>query len=668
MSVRPRKDQEPSEGRKKVTIQSLQAQRIKKIPITMLTAYDYPTGLACSSNQNLDITLVGDSLAQVCLGYSSTTELTLTEMIHHARAVSRGTTHPLLVGDMPFGTYYVSSSSATANAIRLVQEGRVDAVKLEGGREILSVVRQLTNIGIPVMAHVGLMPQRHISMSGYKVQGRTAEAARRVLDDALALEDAGAFSIVLEAVPKELGSYITQRLNIPTIGIGAGPGTSGQSSGSLIVLIKVLVWDDAMGTWPGHKAKFVRRFTDLQTPRDYGVAGYTSAVRESLFPVDAESYSMDKEEWERCLRENIALVLVCFGRISKGIPVFDNYVAEIRLDEKPVQLALWDTAYVVYVSQPSVPLTFACQLSGQEEYERLRPMSYSKSHVILIAFALDTPDSLENVTTKVTRPTFDTAPLLTTSIPPVVDRRSCKADLRPPNITPDTPWVTRDQGERVAQAIGARAYKECSALKIEGVDDVFETATRASMLMRDGVPGNGGAQNAEVKHHRRRSSGKGTLQEPDDKGRWGCCVGKPTLLLSTPSPEYLEQEEIDVDLPPPEDVNLVITDRAAEQLRSISARENDPNAALRIAVESGGCHGYQYKMELATGTSLDDYHFTHPTLQPSNVLVDAVSLSLLNGSTIDFATELIGSSFRVADNPKSKGSGCGCGVSWELKE
>jgi len=181
--------------------------------------------------------------------------------------------------------------------------------------------------------------------------------------------------------------------------------------------------------------------------------------------------------------------------------VFDNYVAEIRLDEKPIQLALWDTA-------------------GQEEYERLRPMSYSKSHVILIAFAIDTPDSLENVTTKWIE---EVRSICGSTIPVILV--GCKADLRPTSpSTPGAPktWVTREQGERVAQIIGARAYKECSALKIEGVDDVFETATRASMLMRDGVPTNA-HQSSEVKQHRRKSSGKSTLQG-ESKKSWQCCV------------------------------------------------------------------------------------------------------------------------------------------------
>jgi len=177
--------------------------------------------------------------------------------------------------------------------------------------------------------------------------------------------------------------------------------------------------------------------------------------------------------------------------------VFDNYVAEIRLDDKPVQLALWDTA-------------------GQEEYERLRPMSYSKSHVILIAFALDTPDSLENVQTKWIE---EVRSICGPHIPVILV--GCKADLRPTapySNSPDNPprWVTREQGERIAHAIGARAYKECSALKIEGVDEVFEAATRASMLMRDGVA------SGDTRHHRRKSSGKGPIPEKEERG--GCCV------------------------------------------------------------------------------------------------------------------------------------------------
>lgn len=260
----------------------------------MLTAYDYPTGLACSSNPDLDITLVGDSLAQVCLGYRSTTQLTLTEMIHHARAVSRGTTHPLLVADMPFGSYQDCTSSAVTNAVRMIREGHVDALKVEGGIEIVDIVRKLTQVGIPVMAHVGLLPQRHTALSGYRVQGRTVKNAKRIVDDALALEDAGAFSVVVEAVPKELGKYITDRLTVPTIGIGAGPWTSGQ----------VLVWDDALGTWPGHKPKFVRHFADLKNARDLGVRQYTDAVRKGAYPTeDGESYTMDKLEWEKFLEQ-----------------------------------------------------------------------------------------------------------------------------------------------------------------------------------------------------------------------------------------------------------------------------------------------------------------------------------------------------------------------------
>lgn len=231
MSVRPSASgslDSTAPPRKKVTIQGLHALRSSKTPISMITAYDYPTALACSSSSLTDITLVGDSLAQVALGYTSTTQLTLDEMIHHIKAVSRGTTHPFLVADMPFGTYNESLEETVRNAVRMVREGGVEGVKMEGGVEIVDVVRKLTQVGIPVMGHVGLLPQRHAALSGYRVQGRSVEGARKIVQDALALQDAGAFSMVLEAIPKELANYVTEKLRIPTIGIGAGPGTSGQ--------------------------------------------------------------------------------------------------------------------------------------------------------------------------------------------------------------------------------------------------------------------------------------------------------------------------------------------------------------------------------------------------------------------------------------------------------
>ncbi|TFK50853.1 ketopantoate hydroxymethyltransferase [Heliocybe sulcata] len=282
---------ERSARRKKVTIQHLHQMRQSGTPIAMVTAYDFPTGRACDS-YGADITLVGDSLAQVCLGYDSTTKLTLDEMLHHCRAVARGSKLPFLVADMPFGSYHTSPEEAVRNAVRLVQEGGVEAVKLEGGEEIAPTVRRLTSIGIPVMAHVGLLPQRHTALSGYRVQGKDAASARSVYNSALALEDAGAFSVVLEAIPHILGTHITNKLSVPTIGIGAGPNTSGQ----------VLVWDDLMARWHGHKAKFVRRFADVQTEEMKGVSAYVNAVKTRAFPeVVNESYEMDETEWRQFL-------------------------------------------------------------------------------------------------------------------------------------------------------------------------------------------------------------------------------------------------------------------------------------------------------------------------------------------------------------------------------
>ena len=256
----------------------------------MLTAYDFPTGRACEAH-GIDITLVGDSLAQVCLGYDSTTRITLDEMIHHCRAVARGSKTPLLIADMPFGSYHTSTEDAVRNALRLVREGHVEGVKVEGGIEVADVVHRLTTIGIPVMAHVGLLPQRHTMSSGYKVQGKDAHSAMHILESALALEQAGAFAMVIEAIPHTLGRYITQRLRYTaTIGIGAGPHTDGQ----------VLVWDDMLGIWSGHKAKFVRRFADVRAEIDRGVTAYAQAVRERSFPApDKEGYDMPAEEWQK---------------------------------------------------------------------------------------------------------------------------------------------------------------------------------------------------------------------------------------------------------------------------------------------------------------------------------------------------------------------------------
>jgi len=276
-----------------MTIQRLHNMRRAGTPITMLTAYDFPTARALDTH-GVDIALVGDSLAQVCLGLPSTTRLTLDEMLHHTRAVARGATHPFIVADMPFGSYQASPDDAVRSAVRMVQEGHMEAVKLEGGPEIAAMVRRISQVGVPVMAHVGLMPQRHTALSGYRVQGRDAASAQSVLEGALAMEDAGAFAMVLEAIPHRLAEYITARLSIPTIGIGAGPGTNGQ----------VLVWDDVMTRWHGKKAKFVRRFADVGHEEGRGVQNYISAVREGSFPnAQTEGYEMASGEWEKFLEQ-----------------------------------------------------------------------------------------------------------------------------------------------------------------------------------------------------------------------------------------------------------------------------------------------------------------------------------------------------------------------------
>lgn len=285
MSVRP---EAHHHGPKKITLGYLQSLKGRKdTAITTLTAYDFPTGRQCEMG-GVDVCLVGDSLAQVCLGYDSTTRLTMDEIIHHAKAVSRAAKRPFRVADMPFGSYLGSRDATIANAIRFIQEAGMESVKLEGGQEIADTVKALTSVGIPVLAHIGLLPQRHVALSGYKVQGRDAASALRLLDAARALQDAGAWGIVLEAIPHRLAEYITTRLKIPTIGIGAGPDCDGQ----------VLVWDDAMGVWSGHQARFVRRFAQLSDSAHMGVTSYVGAVKTRSFPDRSEeSYEIDDQTW-----------------------------------------------------------------------------------------------------------------------------------------------------------------------------------------------------------------------------------------------------------------------------------------------------------------------------------------------------------------------------------
>jgi 3-methyl-2-oxobutanoate hydroxymethyltransferase len=192
---------------------------------------------------------------------------------------------------MPFGTYHVSIKDAIRNAVRLIQTGRAESVKLEGGTDVVPIVKALTGAGIPVMAHIGLLPQRAAALSGYRVQGRDALGAVELLHSAQALEDAGAYAIVLEAIPEKLAEYITEAIKIPTIGIGAGPRCSGQ----------VLVWDDALGNWTGHKAKFVRRFAEIGQSAEAGVNAYAEAVRGREFPAPEHTYEMHEGEWEKFL-------------------------------------------------------------------------------------------------------------------------------------------------------------------------------------------------------------------------------------------------------------------------------------------------------------------------------------------------------------------------------
>ncbi|KAI8331170.1 3-methyl-2-oxobutanoate hydroxymethyltransferase, partial [Chlamydoabsidia padenii] len=223
-------------GRRKVTIQNINRMYKHGEPISMMTAQDYPSGLMVDRS-GIDICLVGDSLAMVALGYDSTNPLTVEEMLHHCRAVARGSKASFLVADLPYGSYEVGPEEAVRTSLRFLKEGNMEAVKLEGGKEMAETIRRITSVGVPVMAHIGLTPQRQSALGGFRVQGKTAKQALGLVEDALAVQEAGAFAVVLEAMPAPIADHITQQLSVPTIGIGAGVQCSGQ----------VLVLNDALG-------------------------------------------------------------------------------------------------------------------------------------------------------------------------------------------------------------------------------------------------------------------------------------------------------------------------------------------------------------------------------------------------------------------------------------
>lgn len=277
-------------GRKKVTTLTFRQKKQRGEPISVLTAYDYPTALI-EDQAGVDAILVGDSLGMVVLGYATTLPVTMEDMLHHCKAVARGAQGALLIGDMPFMSYQASTQEAVRNAGRFLQEAGMDAVKLEGGRERLDAVHSIVSAGIPVMGHLGLTPQSVNQFGGFRPQGKDALAARRLYDDARLLQDAGCFSLVLESVPARLAELITRRLDIPTIGIGAGVGCDGQ----------VLVTHDLLGLFDRFTPRFVKRYANLHDEMERAFQGYIADVKARTFPASEHSVDMPAEEWQALL-------------------------------------------------------------------------------------------------------------------------------------------------------------------------------------------------------------------------------------------------------------------------------------------------------------------------------------------------------------------------------
>ncbi len=267
----------------RVTINRIKGMKSKGEKIAMVTAYDYSTAKIVDQ-VGIPLILVGDSLGMVILGYQSTIPVTMDDMLHHTKAVVRGTKRAMVIGDMPFMTYQISIEDALRNAARFIQEGGAQAVKLEGGVTVAERVRRVVECGIPVMGHIGLTPQSVHQLGGFRVQGKTSEAATSLLEDATALEEAGAFGIVLETVPAPLAALITQRVSIPTIGIGAGVGCDGQ----------VQVINDILGSFTDFVPKHAKQYARLSDIIQSALAEYYDEVRAGRFPTDQHSFSMDE--------------------------------------------------------------------------------------------------------------------------------------------------------------------------------------------------------------------------------------------------------------------------------------------------------------------------------------------------------------------------------------
>ncbi|KAI9141478.1 ketopantoate hydroxymethyltransferase [Paraphysoderma sedebokerense] len=273
---------------KKTTIQTIRNLYKAKEPIVMVTAHDYPSA-TFAENAGVDICLVGDSLAMVALGYESTTSISIEEMLHHCRAVARGAKSPFLIGDMPFGSYETSIENALKSAVRFIKEGNMEAVKLEGGVEMAETIHKIVSVGIPVLGHVGLTPQRQNALGGYKVQGKSFTKAKQLIEDSLALQQAGCFAVVLEAIPEPVANYITENLSIPTIGIGAGKGCSGQ----------VLVQLDMIGGFDRFLPKFCKQYANISPLVVSAIENYKKEVKTGIFPADEHCYPMPAKEYEK---------------------------------------------------------------------------------------------------------------------------------------------------------------------------------------------------------------------------------------------------------------------------------------------------------------------------------------------------------------------------------